>query len=56
MSFVVPVTAGSDWHSGWETISQNVIVRIIQYRQSLCFGQLTIEGTLLIEGTLILEA
>lgn len=56
MAFVVPVTAGSDWHCGWSTIPQNTIVRIVQYRISVTFGPFELEGTLLLEGTLILEA
>lgn len=56
MAFVVPVTAGSDWHCGWSTIAENTIVRIVQYRMSVTFGPLTLDGTLLLEGTLILEA
>jgi hypothetical protein len=55
MAFVIPVTAGSDWHSGWSTIPLNTIVKIIEYRQSVTFGVLEIEGTMLLEGTLILE-
>lgn len=56
MSFVVPVLAGSDWHCGWSTIPERTIVRVVQYRISVTFGPLNLEGTLLVEGTLILEA
>lgn len=56
MAFVVPVTAGSDWHCGWSTIPTGTIVRVVQYRISVTFGPLELEGTLLLEGTLILEA
>jgi hypothetical protein len=56
MAFVVPVTAGSDWHCGWSTIPFNSIVKIIQNRISVTFGPLELEGTLFLEGTLILEA
>lgn len=56
MAFVVPVTAGSDWHCGWSYIPSNTIVRIVEYRQSLTFGGLTVEGLLILEGTLFLEA
>lgn len=55
MPFVIPVAAGSDWHCGWSTIPLNTTVRIIEYRQSVTFGPLEIEGTLLLEGSLILE-
>lgn len=55
MAFVIPIAAGSDWHCGWSTIPSNTIVKIVQYRQSVTFGELQIEGTLLLEGTLILE-
>lgn len=56
MGFVVPVTAGSDWHCGWSTIPDRTIVRVVEYRISVTFGPLNLEGTLLLEGTLILEA
>ncbi len=56
MAFVVPVTSGSDWHSGWSEIPKNSIVRIIEYRQSINYGGLKLEGLLLLEGTLFLEA
>jgi hypothetical protein len=56
MAFVVPVTAGSDWHCGWSTIPLNSIVKIIENRMSVTFGPLELEGTLFLEGTLILEA
>lgn len=56
MAFVVPVTAGSDWHSGWSEIVANSIVRIIEHRQSINYGGLIIEGVLLLEGKLFLEA
>lgn len=56
MAFVVPVTAGSDWHCGWSYIPANAIVRIVEFRQSVTFGPLSVEGTMLLEGTLILEA
>lgn len=56
MAFVVPITAGSDWHCGWEYIPDGVIVRIIENRQSVCFGTFAVDGTLLLEGSLILEA
>jgi hypothetical protein len=56
MAFVIPVTAGSDWHCGWSTIPSNTIVKIIENRLSVTYGPLEIEGTLFLEGTLILEA
>lgn len=56
MAFVVPVTAGSDWHCGWSTIPDQVIVRIVENRISVTFGPLELDGMLLLEGTLILEA
>jgi hypothetical protein len=55
MAFVVPVVVGSDWHCGWSTIPFNNTVKIVEYRQSVTFGTLNVEGTLLIEGTLVLE-
>lgn len=55
MSFVIPVVAGSDWHSGWTTITQQRIILIQQYRVSVTYGSFEIYGTLLIEGTLIVE-
>jgi hypothetical protein len=55
MAFVVPVTTGSDWHCGWYLIPASTIVRIIEYRQSVTFGPLSVEGTMLLEGMLILE-
>lgn len=56
MAFVVPVTAGSDWHCGWSTITSTITVKVAEYKLSVTFGPLNIEGTLLVEGTLILEA
>jgi len=55
MSFVIPVVAGSDWHSGWTTIPQNIIVQIKEYRVSVTYGAFEIFGVLLIEGTLVVE-
>lgn len=56
MAFVVPVTAGSDWHCGWSTITSTMTVKIAEYKISVTFGPLNVEGTLFVEGTLILEA
>lgn len=56
MAFVVPVSAGSDWHCGWSVITDNMTIRIQQYRISVTFGDLDIYGTLLVEGTLVIEA
>lgn len=56
MAIVVPVTSGSDWHCGWSTIPATMIVKIAEYKLSVTFGPLHIEGTLYLEGTLIIEA
>lgn len=55
MGFVVPVTAGSDWHNGYDNIPLGVIVRIVENRQSCTFGVMKIEGCLNLDGSLILE-
>jgi hypothetical protein len=55
MTFVVPLRAGSDWHSGWSIIPPAQIIRIERYKQSVTFGTLEIQGSLYLEGRLILE-
>jgi len=56
MTFVVPVTAGSDWHCGWSTIPATMTVKIAEYKISVTFGDLEVLGNLFIEGTLVIEA
>lgn len=57
MPIVTPiaVTDSSDWHSGWSFIPFGRVVKIAEFRQSLTFGTLDLEGTLVVEGKHIVE-
>lgn len=48
-------SAGTDHHSGWETILVGETVTIVARKQMVVFGAFIQDGTLIIDGTLILE-
>lgn len=48
--------SGADHHSGYYEIVASSTITIAEYKQSVTFGVLTLEGSLLVDGQLIMEA
>lgn len=46
---------GTDHHSGWYLIPSGTTATVVQYKQSITYGTLVLEGNFNIDGQLIME-
>lgn len=47
--------SATDHHSGYYYVAPATTLTVAEYKQSICYGVMTVDGSLVVDGQLILE-